>query len=276
LNTKGSTTPTAATRRRSTVFIAALLAVAAAGCSRVSPEEHLRRANDDIVARRYEDARKEYTAMLADLRGDDQGSQRYKRKALYRMGRLHYLFMNQPEAAIDYLKQAVSVDPKAPLSFNSLTLMGRIYQDTLRDYPQAILAYQTAIAYFPRHRHIDRYHHRLIESYFKIGNMNQVRAEGMASVLALPQSRHADDILYLVAEACLAERDKAQAEKVLGMLIERYSAGEWTQQAHYELGELLEERGRTDQALEQYELAVPGFRDSAVLKRKIANLKAKR
>ena len=249
--------------------------VAAGACARISPAERLQRANDFIVAQRYEDAKREFMTLVKEARGDDRQSVKYRRKALYRLGRLHYLFLNQPEQALDAFKQVVAIDPRAPLSFNALAAMGRIYHDTLRDLPQAVLAYQTLIAYFPKHKRIDRYHHRLIDAYFKMGNLAQVRAEGMAAVIALPGSPWADDILYLVASACAMEGDKRGAEKSLEMIVSRYPQSEWLAQAHYELAELLEERGELAGALGHYEKAAPGLGESAVLKRKIEALRRK-
>jgi hypothetical protein len=51
----------------------------------------------------------------------------------------------------------------------------------------------TLIAYFPKHRKIGRYHHRLIDAYFKMGNLAQVRAEGMTAVIMLPGSPWAEE-----------------------------------------------------------------------------------
>jgi len=46
-------------------------------------------------------------------------------------------------------------------------------------------------------------------------------------------------------------------------------------QAHYELAELLEERGDLAGALAHYEQAAPALGESAVLTRKIADLRKK-
>ena len=226
------------------LFTAALAAWA--GCARVTPAERFQRANDAIVAQKYGDAKREYQTLL-----------------------------KEPEQALGQFKQVVAIDPRAPLSFNALASMGRIYQDTMRDLPQAILAYQTLIAYFPKHRRVDRYHHRLIEAYFKMGNLAQVKAEGMSAVVALPDSSWADDILYLVAEACALEGDKRGSEKSLETIVARYPSSEWVGQAHYELAELLEERGDLAGALAHYEQAAPALGESAVLTRKIADLRKK-
>lgn len=256
-------------------FLAVIGVVAAPGCSRVSPDDRFSRANDAIVAQRYDDALKEYNALLRDLRGDDRQTIRHRRKALYRLGRLNYLFLNRPDQAIECFKQVIAIDPRAPLSFNALASMGRIYHDTLRDMSQAVLSYQTLLAYFPKHRHADRYHHRLIDAYFKQGNFSQVRSEGMAAAIALPNSPRADDILYLVAEAALLDGDRKGAETAFSALVERYPAGEWAGQAHYELGEILEERGDRDAALEHFEKALPAMAGSPAVKKKIETLKKK-
>ncbi|MBI5528935.1 MAG: tetratricopeptide repeat protein [Deltaproteobacteria bacterium] len=241
----------------------------------MTPEERFSRANDAIVAQRYNDAVKEFNTLLRDLRGDDRQTVKNRRKALYRLGRLQYLFLNRPDLALDCFKQVVAIDPRAPLSFNALASMGRIYHDTMRDMAQAVLAYQTLLAYFPKHRHADRYHHRLIDAYFNQGNFSQVRAEGMAAINALPKSPHADDILYLVAEAALLEGDKKGAEKAFVMLVQRYPGGEWSGQSHYELGGIFEERGEFAAALSHYEKAAPALGGSPAVQRKIEALKKK-
>ena len=257
----------------SIIWICPMALACAAACGKVSPEARFSRASDAIIYQRYDEAQREYQTLLKELRGDDRQTVKHRRKALYRLGRLHALFLNRPEQALDYFKQVVAIDPRAPLSFNALAAMGRIYQDTMRDLPQAVLAYQTLIAYFPKHRRIDRYHHRLIDAYFKMGNFSQVKAEGMAAIVTLPKSEHADDILYLVAEAALLEGDKHGAEKSFVMLIDQYPTSEWLGQSHYELAELLEDRGDAAGALAHYEKAAPAMPDSAVLRRKIARLK---
>jgi tetratricopeptide (TPR) repeat protein len=249
--------------------------ICVATCSRVTPDERFSRANDAIVGQRYDDAVKEFNTLLRELRGDDRQTVKNRRKALYRLGRLQYLFLNRPDLALDCFKQVVAIDPRAPLSFNALAAMGRIYHDTMQDMAQAILAYQTLLAYFPGHRHADRYHHRLIEAYFKQGNFSQVRSEGMSAINALPKSPRADDILYLVGEAALLEGDKKGAEKAFLMLIERYPAGEWKGQSHYELGGILEERGDLAAALSHYEKAASALGGSPAVKRKIELLKKK-
>jgi tetratricopeptide (TPR) repeat protein len=253
----------------------AALALSGEGCAKVRPEERLTKANDAIVGHRYEAAQKEYLSLLKDLSGDDARTIKLKRKTLYRLGRLNYLFLNQPEQAIDYYRQVITIDPRAPLSFNALAGMGKIYQDTMRDYPQAVLAYQTLTAYFPKHRHIDRYRRRLIETYFKMGNFSQVRSEGMAAVAAMQGSQYADDVLYLVAEACLMEGDKDAARATLERITTGYPNGEWASQAHYELGEICISAGDNPGALRHFEAALPGMKDSAVLKRKIGQLTKK-
>jgi TolA-binding protein len=263
--------------RRTQKIALALAATAAAAtalgaCSKVPPEDRLSRANDAIVAHRYEAAEKEFNALLKEQSGDDAQARKYRRKALYRLGRLHYLFLNDPGRAVDFYKQAAATDPRAPLSFNALSAMGKIQQDTLRDYNQAVQTYQTLIARFPKHRNIDRYRRRLVESYFKMGNLSQVRAEGEAAVRDMPESRYADDILYLVAEAAMMGGDREAARSGLESLILRYPESEWVPQAHYTLGELFEGAGAAATALRHYEDALPGMKDSMVLKRKIESL----
>jgi len=112
-------------------------------CTRTSPDERLKKANDLIVSRNYDAAIREYNLLLKELTGDDADTLRLKRKTLYRLGRLHYLFLNLPDQALEYYKQVVAINPKAPLSYNALAGMGKIYQDTMQNYPQAVLAYQT-------------------------------------------------------------------------------------------------------------------------------------
>ena len=225
-----------------------------------------------IVGRNYEAAIREYNTLLKELTGDDANTLRLRRKTLYRLGRLHYLFMNLPDQALEYYKQVVAIDPRAPLSYNALAGMGKIYQDTMQNYPQAVLAYQTLIAYFPRHKNLERYRYRLIDSYFKMGNFSQVRAEGRMALALKPDGRYSDDILYLVAEACLMEGDRQEAESSLREIIEKYPKSEWKAQAHYELAEMMEGRGELEEALKNYREAYLKFGDSAVLKKKIETI----
>jgi len=128
------------------------------------------------------------------------------------------------------------------------------------------------IAYFPRHKNLDKYRYRLIDSYFKMGNFSQVRAEGGLALALKPDGKYSDDILYLVAEACLMEGDRQEAEASLRELTDKYPKSVWNAQAHYELAEMMEGRGDLEDALENYREAYKKFGDSSVIKRKIETI----
>jgi TolA-binding protein len=140
-------------------------------------------------------------------------------EALYDLGSLLYLRMNEPDSAVGVFQEVLHGSPPDDVAAGTLFTLGQIYRTILKDRP--------ALA--------DSLNDSILVRYPKTKYAQEIRRQRGVQVDEFTEETNANT-LFLDAEKSVSDSSNDEALRKFGMVIEKYPKSEQAVKAHYAIG----------------------------------------
>ena len=188
-------------------------------CMQEGLKDRFSKGFDLLYENRYEDAENHFLVIAREMgRSREPEATLLQAKALYHVGRIDHLYLDQPRRAVGRLREALKLAPEAPFAFAARLEIGLIFQNRLMDYRTAALEFERLVSEFPDRKDIDHYQYRVAQSYFLLREFDQARTEARLLLQKWPKGEFTDEARLLIANAFYFEgrlQEAASAHKEL-------------------------------------------------------------
>jgi TolA-binding protein len=171
-------------------------------------------------------------------------------EALYRMARLWYFDLQDPQQALlTYLRLERDYPDNSHLQ-QAREAAARIVKIDLGDDMQAIGYYQRLLD--NGQGKTDQYLYEIADSYFRLQNYPQARIELENLLSTYPDSSLIPEVLHRKATILILENRIEEANQDWQRLVDDFPDSSYASRARFNMAALLEERGELELALEIY------------------------
>ncbi len=228
----------------------------------------------------FDDAQKQWldgdyqgaVSKLVALEGEYPTSP-YSAKALFRLGEIHYLNLDEPQKALDYFARLTKREMTGQQDLKARDYIAEIYGNSLQNYDLAILQYQETINDYRDNIEEDRYRYRIAESYFHKGDYSQAEIEYQTLLVKFPDSKYTLDARYQIANCKFITGAAKEALNLFKNLLEDYPGNKYEYDIRLGRAICHEELFQLEKALTEYVALKKRYPEKMILERKIDSIK---
>lgn len=223
------------------------------GCLRDDIEVRFEQGLELLYQNRHEDAESHFLSIARDMdRSERPDAAAWRAKALFQVGRIDHLYLDQPRRAVGRLREALKVDPDAPFAFEARSEVASIFQDRLMDYRTAALEFERLVHEYPDRQGIDGFQYRVAQSYFLVRDFDQSRTEARMLLSKWPNGKYASEARLLIANSYYLENRLDEAVKAHRELLDTGPDIPIRARSLFELGVCYQDLGDKDRAEDAY------------------------
>ena len=191
-------------------------------------------------------------------------------EALFRLGRVTYLFLNDPREAVRVLRLLSRREGAGPWARRAQQLLGEIFEVRQGDCRQAIVEYQRMISLDPRGEGNDEAQFAVARCSFALGDYDQARSEYELLLERYPESALRPKALAGIANTWYVTGRFGQAVKLYRQVAEEARDPALAAEAGFGVATALEEAGDLAGALVQFERVRSTYPNPGVVEQRIA------
>ncbi len=191
-------------------------------------------------------------------------------ESLFRLGRLTYLFLNDPREAVLVLRSLSRRGNAGAWVRRAQQLLGEIFEVRQGDCRQAIVEYQRMISLDPRGEGNDEAQFAVARCSFSLGDYDQARAEYELLLERYPESSLRPRALAGIANAWYVTGRFAQAVKFYRLAQQESRDPALAAEAGFGVATSLEESGDLNGALAQFERVRSTYPNPGLVEQRIA------
>lgn len=245
--------------------------VLAGGCNAPAGKNHY------ILAERLFNDHK-YSASVDEFKKIIEADPRshLAQQALFRIGVIQYLYLDQFQDAIKSFRQFNVVSQNKDLIYQAERSIGEIYFTKLEDYKQAIEQYKRLLDKYPESKERDFFMLRMAKSYY--GTLDFEKAIQLYKDIAkqFPKSSLGPEALYQIGNTYYTKGDIDSAIEAFQDVTLLFPNSQQAAFAQFGIGNCYEERDKLDEALEVYTKILDKHPARNVVEAKIRRLKERK
>lgn len=234
----------------------AVLFLSLLSCRKDDAPAHLEKARTAQFHHKPDVAIAEYKLVLDLLERDTSPqSNLYRARALRGAADLYAFQLHEPKRAIEVYRELITVCPEAPETLEGRLHLAEILWHQFRDLRGAIAEYTAALARNPPQSAEVTF--TVAKLYFELQDYEQCQLEATKVTKKFETSSWVDDALYLKGQAlAMMDGRKAEAQRVLLDLLERFPDSDLKAHALVELGRIKADAGEPEAAIELWVAAL--------------------
>ena len=168
-------------------------------------------------------------------------------EALYRSGDILNVYLDKYQEAILAFLLVNRDYPDTEWSVQAQRQVAEIYKTRLRDYTQAIVAYQKLLD--SGVSEADRVQYEIADAYFRLNNYEQARIEFESLLKNFPDSALIPEVQYRIALAYSLDGQLSKAETAFREVVAKWPDDLFALEARFGLASVLEEQERLRESL---------------------------
>lgn len=194
-------------------------------------------------------------------------------EALFRLGEIHYLNMQDPSRALDYFIRTAEREGRTQLGLKTNIYIAQIYENSVRNYDLAILQYQKILNDFRGMTRPEEYRMKIARAYFSKGDYDQAIIDFETVVEEFPSSPEVEEARYQVATCYFVKGQAAEALKRFRKALEDFPGGKFDYDIRLGIGMCLEELDQPAKALAVYEEMLGDYPEKKLIEMKIESVR---
>jgi TolA-binding protein len=196
-------------------------------------------------------------------------------EAYYWAGMISYLYLKEPQRALDYFHKIIVDYPASEFVLATRGELAEMYEKEFNEPRLAIGEYQKLIDETPDHLNEDEYLYKIGDIYFNQGDLAQSKIEWEELIRKFPKGKWVDRASFQVAMTALIQQKYEDGLKGMDAFIKTYTDSPYWIEAKYERGVCLEEIGRKEEALAAYRELLPNYPNRFIVETRIKKLEEK-
>lgn len=252
--------------RKKSGLLKALLALIflATGC--VSKNAQLYEEAQSLwLAGRHQEA---ISKLIVVVEGEKRGKLRIK--ALFRLGEIYYLNVNEPKKALEYFLQVANESAGNETGLASHKYIADIYMNGMGEHELAILQYQRIMSDYKELVEEDEYYYLVAMAYYKSSDYAQAIIEFQTFLENYPNSKLAFDARLQVANCLFISGKTKEALDLFLKLHLEAPEGRYDYDLRFVIALCYEELDKLDLALAEYNSLSERYPERKLLEKKKA------
>ena len=222
-------------------------------CLPVDAEDRFFHGQELLFENRHQEAESYFLAFAHEMGTSDlPNAKLWKARALFQVGRIDHLYLNQPRRAVSRLREAIKIQPEASFAFEARREIATIFHDRLMDYRTAALEFERMVHEFPERAEVAAYQYRVAQSYFLVRDFDQSRTEARLLLEKWPKSHWASEALLLVANSYYLQGQFVEAVKAHQVLLDAGPDVPIRARSLFELGLCHQDLGHKEKAEQSF------------------------
>jgi tetratricopeptide (TPR) repeat protein len=249
-------------------------ALSLSACKRSDAPTHLEAARAALFAQKPEVALSEYKLAL-DALERQQGPEvtLYRARALRGAADIYAFQLHEPKRAVEVYRELITTCPEAPETMEGRLHLAELLRHEFRDIRAAIAELTAALARNPPQSAELAY--KVATLYFELRDYQQVTIEADVVIRKYEASAWVDDALYLKGQALsMMDGRKPEAQRSYTELVDRFPDSPLKPHALVELGRLKVDQGESERAIEYWVESLKTHPDPKVVQTAIARVRA--
>ena len=192
-----------------------------------------------------------------------------------RIAELYYINLHRPQEALDVCQQLIEQFPNLPETQKALELQAQILEEQ-KQWNLAIESYAGLLAMFPQHPEKTFFLYRIGELYRRHGDLKQAELELENYLKSYPDNEWSDDAHFQLGELYFQTRQYPKAYAHYMNIVEGFAKSPHYIQSYFNAGLSLESMGEWDKALKIYKDLIGKYPNQEMLQEQIKNLEKRR
>lgn len=197
-------------------------------------------------------------------------------EAYYWAGMISYLYLKEPQRALDYFHKITVDYPASEFVLSTRGHLAEMYEKEFNEPRLAIGEYQKLIEETPDHLNEDEYLYKIGDIYFNQGDLAQSKIEWEELIKKYPKGKWVDRASFQVAMTSLIEQKYEEGLKGMEAFIKTFSDSPYWIEAKYERGVCLEEIGRKEEAIQAFREILPNYPNRFIVETRLKKLEEKK
>lgn len=194
-------------------------------------------------------------------------------EALYRIGELNYLFLNEFTEAAGAFNRLITSYPLSVRCREAQRYLADIYMHKLGNRKQAIVEYQKAIMYYGDSTEAEEFQHEIASAYFDLKNFHQQRLELRHILTVFPNTGRRGEIYFQIANSYYVEGRLDDAINTFSDILKDFPDSPLAVEAKFQLAVCLEEKEELKKAISLLEEIVGVYPNPKLVERRIERIK---
>ena len=193
-------------------------------------------------------------------------------EALFRLGEIYHLSLDNSEQAIVYFQEVIAMDKAGAHNFDAQKYIAEIMEFTFKDFDQAIIEYQNLINEFDRPQTNGDHQYRIAQIYFKKQNYEQALAEFEVLLEKYPKSTWAEETQFKILEIQYTLNRCPDVQSHYAKFLDDYPGSRYRNEMKFVVASCLEEEGMLQEAFDMFQALNDNYTYPALLKMKIEGI----
>lgn len=192
-----------------------------------------------------------------------------------RIAELHYVALQDPQRALQVYQELIAKHPHHPSVMEALKQKVRIHEEQ-ENWEEAIVAYSDLLRAAPKSSEREHYQYKMALLYRKRGDSRQAQMELEKFLQTHPKGPWSDDAHFELGELHFSQQDFKKALEHYFEVTKHDPESAYRIQAHYNAGLCLEHLGEWDEALKLYRSIRKVYPNTKMIERQIKQLMNRR
>lgn len=235
-----------------------------------APRQYLESAEQKLRTDDYLGAVREYEKI-----GEEYPRSKFVPEATFWSGVLYYLYLNDPQKAVDALEKTVRLTASTPKNIHALSArryLAEVYEKKYGKLREAISEFEKIMELSDDPDQVLESQYKIGELYLAEGNTEQARTEWDLLVKRDPKSRWAPAALYRQGSSYFIEGKCKEAVGYYRRILADYPDSDMSPFAKFRTANCLEEGNQTEEALKLYRALEGHYPNKELIGSKIKQL----
>ncbi|MBI5816052.1 MAG: tetratricopeptide repeat protein [Nitrospinae bacterium] len=204
---------------------------------------------------------------------EEYPSSSFAGRALFKLGEIHYLDLNEPDKAIEFFARVGEKEKNGELDLKAKNYIAEIYEQSLKKYDLAVMQYQRILNEHKGKVSEEEYRFKIGSAYFRKGDFQQAIVEYQSLLDKYPGGAYTLDSQYQIANSKFILNDAKGALTLFQKIMEASPKSKYEYDIRLGIAICYEEMEQQARALEEYNDLKQRYPDKPLIDRKIESIK---
>ncbi|PIR00022.1 MAG: hypothetical protein COV66_07940 [Nitrospinae bacterium CG11_big_fil_rev_8_21_14_0_20_45_15] len=249
------------------IFLCLIALLFTLSCLEDPAEELIQKANQEWIKGQNSSSVELFKSVLKL-----KESGHFVEEALFRLGEIHHLSLDDDGKAIGYFKELIDLNPKGEFAMEAQRSIADLLEYDFKDYEQAIIENQRLInSYNNLNKKAER-QFRIASIYYKMQNYEQALSEHEALLEEYPSSPSSDESDFKILEILYSLGRCSEVEDRYNQILNKNPDSKFKPEMEFVLASCIEEKGNLPKALEKFKALEEIYPYPSLIKIKVDGL----
>ncbi len=258
----------ACSRPRLRAILCSIILLFTLSCQDERAEDLIQKANQEWIKGQNSSSIELFKSVLKQ-----NPSGRFAEEALFRLGEIHHLSLDDNIKAVGYFMELIELNPKGEFAIDAQKSIADLLEYDFKNYEQAIIENQRLINIYTDVAKKAERQFRIASIYYKMHNYEQALAEHEVLLEQFSPSPTSDESDFKILEILYGLGRCSEVEERYNHILEKNSASKFKPEMEFVLASCIEERGDLQKAFDKFKELEDNYPYPALIQMKLDGIK---